>query len=155
MPNLKSQPELRGAYFLYLFLWKKKRKTRREKEFVNVLSSHSELYNGSAEWQELNYWPTTSTKILREVALHSNISRSCHSNIILSWAWHTDISDLPQSSAHDSLIRPHQRLLVSFSPRAQNIPDLVFCDALGCSPVQEQQWPGTRWCEQSEDPLAF
>lgn len=68
MPDLKSQPELRGAYFLYLFLWTKRSKPRREKEFVNALGSHSELCSGSAEWQELNYWSTNSTKILREVA---------------------------------------------------------------------------------------
>lgn len=53
---------------MYLFLWTKRSKPRREKEFVNALGSHSELCSGSAEWQELNYWSTNSTKILREVA---------------------------------------------------------------------------------------
>lgn len=69
MPNLKSWPGLRGAYFLYLFLWKKRSKTRREKGIVDasVATVGSTVAVLAAGWWDLNYSPANSTKILRQV----------------------------------------------------------------------------------------
>lgn len=60
MPDIKRQPGLRGACLLYLFLWKKRSKTRREKGLVDASAPTvgSTVAALTAGWQEMNYIPT-------------------------------------------------------------------------------------------------